>query len=119
MIAEPEPGLTSIYGQKRRPALPPLVGVGVGLPRVIVKVRLLLHPAALVYRAVWLALAFAVTVISRDVELNPLGPLHDQDPPVVGCGPNLTLAPALTVTLAVCVQLPPFTCVYGVIAVGV
>jgi hypothetical protein len=62
---------------------------------------------------VWLELA--VIVISRVVA--PVDQSHD--PPVTGCGPNLTDAPALTETEAVCCQAPPPTWRYGVIADGV
>jgi hypothetical protein len=60
-----------------------------------------------------------VTVISRVVAVKPPGPDHDHDPPVVGCGPNFTDAPELTVALDVCCHAPPFTWRYGVIVVPV
>jgi len=53
------------------------------------------------------------TVCSRD-EPDVPQPLQLHDPPLVGCGPNLTLSPELTVTLVVCCQVPSFTWTYGV-----
>ena len=44
--------------------------------------------------------------------------LQLQEPPVPGWGPNFTLEPALTVTELVFCQEPPFTWMYGVMAVG-
>jgi hypothetical protein len=56
----------------------------------------------------------------REVEVNPLGPVQAQVPPEVGCGPRLTEAPEATVAVFSSVQVvPPFTEIYGVIAVGV
>src|SRR5687768_6843156 len=86
---------------------------------VITKSRKLWHPLALVWRAVYVALDENVRVISRAVDVKPLGPVHHQDPPVVGCGPNFTVLPAVTVAVDVCCHVPPLTCRYGVIAVGV
>jgi len=47
--------------------------------------------------------------ISREVEVNPFGPVQLQEPPVRGWGPRLTEDPKVTVTLATCCQAPPFT----------
>jgi len=45
--------------------------------------------------------------ISRAVEVKPLGPLQDHDPPLVGCGPRLTVAEVeLTVALDSWTQAP-------------
>ena len=46
-------------------------------------------------------------------------PLQLHEPPLLGCGPNITLSPEFTVTLDVCCQVPLLTCKYGVIVVGV
>ena len=60
-------------------------------------------------------------LIWREVEEYPLGPLQLQDPPDVGCGPRSTsVLVELTVALVSSAQdEPPFTEIYGVIAVGV
>src|SRR5581483_389949 len=82
---------------------PPLVAV-------TVKTCVLWQPLELVYVAVYVAVPLlAVIVTSREVELRP-GPLQLHEPPVTGCGPNFTLSPEFTLTLAVCCQFPPFTC---------
>ena len=48
--------------------------------------------------------------ISRAVELNPLGPVQLQDPPVTGWGPRLTVAGSeATVTPAAWFQVAPLT----------
>jgi hypothetical protein len=57
--------------------------------------------------------------ISRAVEVNPLGPLQAQLPPVSGCGPRLTVA-AVEVTVALVSSIQtPFVEIYGVIVVAV
>jgi hypothetical protein len=57
--------------------------------------------------------------ICRDVEEYPLGPDQLQEPPLEGCGPRFTVAPEATVADDSSSQVPPLTCRYGVIAVGV
>jgi hypothetical protein len=57
--------------------------------------------------------------ISRAVEVKPLGPVQDHDPPVSGCGPRSTVAVVeVTVAEDSSVQTPP-TFISGTIAVGV
>lgn len=60
-------------------------------------------------------------LICRAVEVNPLGPVQLQLPPVTGCGPrSTTVELEVTVALVSSDQLvPPFTEMYGVIAVDV
>jgi hypothetical protein len=60
-----------------------------------------------------------MSLICRAVEEYPLGPDQRQDPPLTGCGPRLTVEPEATVTLDSCAHAPAFTCIYGVMAVGV
>ena len=59
--------------------------------------------------------------IWREVELYPFGPDQLHDPPDVGCGPRSTsVLVELTVALVSSAHdEPPFTEMYGVIAVGV
>jgi hypothetical protein len=58
--------------------------------------------------------------ISRTVEVKPLGPVQDHDPPVSGCGPRFTTVPDATVTeLSGAGLQTPATEMYGTIAVGV
>ena len=58
-------------------------------------------------------------LIWRAVEVNPLGPVQLQLPPVTGCGPrSTTVLVELTVALVSSVQVP-LTEMYGVIAVDV
>jgi hypothetical protein len=59
--------------------------------------------------------------IWREAEVNPLGPVQLHDPLDTGCGPRSTAVMVeLTVALDSPVQeVPPFTEMYGVIAVGV
>jgi hypothetical protein len=48
--------------------------------------------------------------ISRVVEVNPLGPVQLQDPPVKGWGPRFTVAGSeAAVTALACVHDPPFS----------
>jgi hypothetical protein len=60
-------------------------------------------------------------LIWRAVEVNPLGPVQLHDPPLIGCGPmSTTVVVEATVAVVSCVQVePPFTEIYGTIAVGV
>jgi hypothetical protein len=67
--------------------------------------------------AVAVQLAVGDTNCSRAVPEVPQ-PVQLQEPPDTGCGPNRTELPAAMLTLEVCCQAPPFTCRYGVIAVG-
>jgi hypothetical protein len=46
----------------------------------------------------------AMPSISREVEVNPLGPVQAHDPPLLGCGPRLTAVPEATEMLASCTQ---------------
>ena len=45
--------------------------------------------------------------ISREVEVNPLGPVQLHDPPLTGCGPRLTVDPLAADAVLVCCQAPP------------
>jgi hypothetical protein len=45
--------------------------------------------------------------ISREVEVNPLGPLQDQLPPLTGCGPRvMAVEVEVTVALVSAAQVP-------------
>jgi hypothetical protein len=78
---------------------------------VIVNVSVLVAPNTFVYVAVKVFVGEfnGILLICREVDVNPLGPVHLQEPPVVGCGARSTVAPTLTVTLLVSSQAPPFT----------
>jgi hypothetical protein len=66
-----------------------------------------------------LAPALSEGEISRAVEVKPLGPLQDHDPPLTGCGP-MVMAVEVEVTVAlVSANQVPLTEIYPVIAVGV
>ena len=54
-----------------------------------------------------LAPKLRVGEISREVEVKPLGPLQDHDPPLPGCGPMVTAVEVeVTVALVSAAQVP-------------
>lgn len=77
-------------------------------PTVTVKFCVLCAPQLLVWVAVAVHEAEIVTVCSRAVPDVP-HPLHPQEPPDTGCGPNCTESPAVMLTLDVCCQVPALT----------
>ena len=87
------------------------VEVAVGAVTVIVKVSVLSQPPGwvLVATNMFVPTPNAMPSISREVDVNPFGPVQLQVPPVKGWGPRLTVVPELTVTLLILVQAPPFT----------
>jgi hypothetical protein len=89
----------------------------------MVNVCVLLTELALVYVATYtfVPVLSGMLLIWRAVDVNPLGPVQLQLPPVTGCGPRST-AVVVEATVAVdsSVQVvPPFTEMYGVIALAV
>jgi hypothetical protein len=80
------------------------------LPLIVTeKFWVLLVPHVFVYVAVAVPEVVGYIVCSREVPEVP-SPLQLHEPPLAGCGPNLTVPPDATVALAVCVQVPPLTC---------
>ena len=54
-----------------------------------------------------LAPELRVGEISREVEVKPLGPLQDHDPPLTGCGPMvMAVEVEVTVALVSAAQVP-------------
>ncbi len=85
-----------------------------------VKTSVDFSPQAFVYVAVKVSVPTlkGILSISREVEVNPLGPVQLQEPPVNGCGPRLTVEEVeVTEALLVCCHAPPFTWIYGVMGV--
>ena len=91
-----------------------VVGVFVApLCTVIVNTWVDFAPQAFVYVAVYVFVPVlkAIARSSRDVDVNPFGPVQLHDPPVAGWGPRFTVAGSdATVTLLVCCHAPVPTC---------
>ena len=69
-------------------------------------------PHALVYFAVYTLVPTlkGIPRSSREVDVNPLGPVQLQEPPVAGWGPRFTVAGSeATVALLACVHAPELT----------